>query len=169
MKMILKATTKRLAALLGLVRTAAHQSAADSNCSIPALRPTVPTAAAIWRIPAHKRRRRLIGRLRGPAAQGRHLGRGHQNPTFLPVRQLSTFGSTDSPFASPAYTGDAGGCCAAGAAGHGRTTSSRFRPHCSRPVVGAIANRMAGLKGTADLRKKRISWPRERQLRVLAK
>jgi hypothetical protein len=71
MKYILKTTTNRLAAMLGLVRTAVHRSAAGSKRSIPALRPTVPTAAALWRIPAYKRRRRLIGRVRGPAAQGR--------------------------------------------------------------------------------------------------
>ena len=70
MKMILKTTTKRLAALLGLVRTAAHLSPAGSQRSIPALRPTVPTAAALWQIPAYRRRRRLIGQVRGPAVPG---------------------------------------------------------------------------------------------------
>jgi hypothetical protein len=70
MKYILKTTTKRLAAMLGLARTAAPRTAAGSQRSIPALRPTVPTAAALWRIPAYKRRRRLIGRVRGSATLG---------------------------------------------------------------------------------------------------
>jgi len=71
MKYILKVTTKRLAALLGFAQTTAPRAAADPKRSIPALRPTVPTAAALWRIPAYKRRRRLIGRVRGPTALGR--------------------------------------------------------------------------------------------------
>jgi hypothetical protein len=71
MKYILKTTTKRLATMLGLVQTAAPRTAAGSKRSIPPLRPTVPTAAAHWRIPAYKRRRRLIGGVHGPAAQGR--------------------------------------------------------------------------------------------------
>jgi hypothetical protein len=71
MKYILKTTTKRLAAMLRLVQTTAPRAAASSKLSIPALRPTVPTAAALWRIPAYKRRRRLLGRGPSPAAEGR--------------------------------------------------------------------------------------------------
>jgi hypothetical protein len=71
MKYILTTTTKRLAAMLGLIQTTAPRIAAASKRSIPALRPTVPSAAALWRTPAYKRRRRLIGRVRGPTALGR--------------------------------------------------------------------------------------------------
>jgi len=70
MKYILKTTTKRLATRLGLVQIAAPRTAAGTKRSIPALRPTVLTAAAVWRIPAYKRHRRLNGRVRGPAVPG---------------------------------------------------------------------------------------------------
>jgi len=66
MKMILNATTKRLAALLRLAHAAAR---ADSGRFAPAHRHPLPPAADLVRVPAYMRRRRLGGRVRNTAVR----------------------------------------------------------------------------------------------------
>jgi hypothetical protein len=61
MKMILKTTTKRFAALLRLTSVTAR---ADADRLVPARRPSSPPAAELMRVPAYIRRRRLAGRVR---------------------------------------------------------------------------------------------------------
>lgn len=63
MKMILRTTTKRVAVLLGQLRTIARRTGARSRRK-PARRPPVPPAVELMRVPAYMRRRRLTGRLR---------------------------------------------------------------------------------------------------------
>jgi hypothetical protein len=68
MKMILNATTKRLAALLRLARVTARVDSGAGRFA-PAHRPSLPPAADLVRVPAYMRRRRLAGRLRNTAVQ----------------------------------------------------------------------------------------------------
>jgi len=71
MKFILNATTKRLAALFRLVHATAHRADVHADRLVPARRPSSPPAADLMRVPAFMRRRRLAGRVRNPAVQGR--------------------------------------------------------------------------------------------------
>jgi len=60
---------------------------------------------------------------------------------------------------------------AAIADGHGRAANSRFRAHCSHPVVRAIADRTAGLEGRHSMETSvlanRTSAPHARQVALL--
>jgi hypothetical protein len=66
MKFILRTTSKRLAALLGMAHVSAR---ADADRFLPARRPSPLPASDLLRVPAYMRRRRLGGRVRNTAVQ----------------------------------------------------------------------------------------------------